>query len=67
MEQELGIKYGTRVILYFKTNNTSYKKMHNVICREAGTIPIFLMVGGNSNLEYRKWAIFIWMEKELTC
>ena len=58
MEQELGIKYGTRVILYFKTNNTSYKKMHNVICREARTIPIFLMVGGNSNLEYRKWAIF---------
>ena len=58
MKQGLAIFYGTRVILYLKSNNTSYQEMHSVICRQAGTIPNLLMVGGNSNLEYRKWATF---------
>ena len=31
MEQELTNKYGTRVTLYLKENNTTYKEMHRVI------------------------------------
>ena len=32
--------------------------MYSVIGHQAGTLPKLLTVGGNSNLEYRKWATF---------
>ena len=63
MEQELENKYGTRVVLHFKNNNTSYQKMHNLICRQAETIPRLLMVGDDPNWKYRKLAGF-YMKRE---
>ena len=65
MEQELENKYGTRVVLHFKNNNTSYQKMHNIICRQAATTPLLLMFGGDPNWEYRKVASF-YMKREKT-
>ena len=56
-------KYGTRVTLYFKQNNISYKTMHRFICREARTVPNLLMVCCKSELEYRKCATF-YMDRE---
>ena len=63
MERGLVNKYGTRVTLYFKQNNISYKIMHRFIYREARTVPNLLMVDCKSELEYRKWATF-YMDRE---
>ena len=54
-EQELANKYGTRVTLYLKDNNMSYKEMHRVICRYARTIlnRLSLMVDCKSNFQFR--------------
>ena len=58
MERGLANKYGTRVTLYFKQNNTSNQDMYRFICREARHVPNVLMAGCKSELEYRKWATF---------
>ena len=55
MEQELANNYSTRIILYFKDNNTLYQEMYRFICRRARTVLNLLMVDCKSNLEYRKW------------
>ena len=47
-------KYGTRVTLYFKQNNISYKAMYRFTCKEARTVPNLLMIDCKSELEYRK-------------
>ena len=44
MERTLRNRYGTRVTLYFKQNNTSHKTMHELICRESRTVTNLLMV-----------------------
>ena len=59
MEQELANKYGTRVTLYLKGNNTSYQEMYRFICRRARAMPNLLMIDCKSNLDYRKWATFL--------
>ena len=48
MEQELVNKYGTRITLYFKDNNTSYQDMYRFICRRARTVSNLLMVNCKS-------------------
>ena len=48
--------YGIIVTIYFKSNNISYLEMHSLISHHAGTPPQLLTVGGNCNMEYRKWA-----------
>ena len=53
MKQELANKYGTRVTLYLKDNNMSYKEMRRVICRYARTISNLLMVDCKSNFQFR--------------
>ena len=67
-EQELANKYDTKVTLYLKDNNTSYKEMHRIICGCARTTLNLLMVDRKPNLEYKKWATFYrnsWTEEEL--
>ena len=54
MEKWLEDTYVIIVTIYFKSNNISYLEMHSLISHHAGTFPKLLMVGGNSNLEYRK-------------
>ena len=58
MEQELENEYGTRVVLRFKNNNTTYQKMYNMICGQSYTKPLLLMVGDDPNWKYRKVASF---------
>ena len=54
MEQESGGKYSTKVTLYFKDSNTFYQEMFRFICKQVGTTPNLLVVGGKSNLADRK-------------
>ena len=56
MEQGLGSRYGTKITLYPKDSNATYQEMYRIIYRQTRTIPNFLVMGGKSNLEDRKWA-----------
>ena len=67
MEKWLEDTYGIIVTVYFKSNNISYLEMYSFISHRAGTFPKLLMVGGNCNMEYRKWANCYMKKKGLSC
>ena len=56
MEKLLEDTYDIIVTIHFKSNNISYLEMYSFISHRAETFPKLLTVGGNCNMEYRKWA-----------